>query len=191
MKRTPATITGRTREWLLVGAVLAVACSDGESHSTSAGTTQGGSQGGGSAGEGGGTPVTGVGGDGGSNGGNGGSGGTRAATTQGGGAGAGADAGGTSASGAGGAGEPNHAPEPPVIHEPGRDGQLVSGADVHMETAPMQDVDADEHRCTDWEIWDVASEARVWRTACIDGAEKLHTHMGDGSFEGSLAGELE
>jgi len=95
------------------------------------------------------------------------------------------------AAGAAGASEPNHSPEPPVIQEPSRDGRLVSGADVHMETAPMQDADGDAHRCTDWEIWDVASDARVWRTSCIGGAEKLHTHLGDGRFEGSLDGVLE
>jgi glucose/arabinose dehydrogenase len=60
-----------------------------------------------------------------------------------------------------------------------------------METAPMEDADGDAHRCTDWEIWDVILASRVWRTPCIDGVEKLHTHLGDGDFEGSLAGELE
>ena len=128
-----------------------------------------------------------------SGGGNGGSGGTRSGSSGGGAQAGGAGGTGTAggSGGAGGSGAPNHPPEAPVIQEPVRDGQLVSGADVHMETAPMQDADDDEHRCTDWEIWDVASDTRVWRTSCIDGVEKLHTHLGDGSFVGSLEGERE
>ncbi|HEY6723718.1 MAG TPA: PQQ-dependent sugar dehydrogenase, partial [Polyangiaceae bacterium] len=194
MKRHPAA-RGRICVWLLLGGVFTGACNDGDGASTS-GTGQGGSQGGsetgGSAGEAGsGTSMAGGSSGSGGSGGSVASGGTRGSTTDGGSAGAGAFTGGTSASGAGGAGDPNHPPEPPLIHEPFRDGQLVSGADVHMETAPMRDPDADEHRCTDWEIWDVVSEERVWRTRCIGGAEKLHTHLGDGDFEGSHEGERE
>ncbi|MEU8081272.1 PQQ-dependent sugar dehydrogenase [Catellatospora citrea] len=80
------------------------------------------------------------------------------------------------------------APLGPVITEPEHDGQLLSGADVHMETSPMQDVDAgSEHVCTDWEIWTVQPHERVWFADCISGVQKTHTHFGDGVFENAFA----
>ena len=80
-------------------------------------------------------------------------------------------------------------PLPPVITEPLRDGQLVNGADVHMETGPMRHPDPSrEHRCTDWAIWRPAREERVWFAPCLAGVERVHAHLGDGAFEGSLAG---
>ncbi|BCJ77533.1 hypothetical protein CS0771_70770 [Catellatospora sp. IY07-71] len=80
------------------------------------------------------------------------------------------------------------APLGPVITEPEVDGQLLSGADVHMETGPMQDVDAgSEHVCTDWEIWTVQPRERVWFEGCAGGVLKSHTHLGDGVFENSFA----
>ncbi|MBV1854661.1 PQQ-dependent sugar dehydrogenase [Catellatospora tritici] len=84
---------------------------------------------------------------------------------------------------AGQAGPAFVAPLPPVITEPAADGQLVSAADVHMETRPMQDADAgSEHVCTDWEIWTAQPHERVWFGDCIGGVQKTHAHLGDGDF---------
>lgn len=76
-------------------------------------------------------------------------------------------------------------PDPPVITEPEADGQIVNPSDVHMETQPMFDADGDDHLCTDFEIWTVDPSERVWITACIEGVERVHTHLGDGVFEGT------
>jgi PKD repeat protein/glucose/arabinose dehydrogenase len=85
---------------------------------------------------------------------------------------------------------PNRSPLMPTVTEPGRDGQVVNPADVHMETAPFSDPDGwDTHACSDFEIYNVTPPERVWMTPCIGGIEKLHTHLGDGTFEGSLAGQ--
>lgn len=82
----------------------------------------------------------------------------------------------------------NHSPATPDITEP-RVGRIVNPSDVHMETGPFSDPDAgDQHRCTDWEIWQAAPLVRVWITACIGGVERVHTHLGDGVFEGPLVG---
>lgn len=90
-----------------------------------------------------------------------------------------------------GAGSGNHPPEPPVITAPALDGQVVAGSDVHMATELMQDGDGDEHVCSDFEIWSVTPRERVWVTSCIGGLEKVHTHFGDGTFEGPFAGMTE
>lgn len=83
-------------------------------------------------------------------------------------------------------------PNTPGITEPHFNGQIVNPADVHMETFPMSDPDpGDTHFCTDWEIWAVSPSERVWITACIQGVERIHTHLGDGVFEGSHAGRSE
>ncbi|MGH7453408.1 MAG: hypothetical protein ACRENG_18810, partial [bacterium] len=83
-------------------------------------------------------------------------------------------------------------PNAPVIREPSFDGQIVNPADAHMETQPMSDPDAgDVHECSDWEIWTVAPAEMIWQTSCITGAEKVHTHLGDGRFVGSHANREE
>ncbi|WP_212825442.1 sorbosone dehydrogenase family protein [Catellatospora sp. TT07R-123] len=82
------------------------------------------------------------------------------------------------------------APQAPVITEPDAEGKLVSGADVHMETRPMQNNDAgDTHLCTDWEIWteNPSSGERVWFAGCVSGVGRVHVHLGDGVFEHSFA----
>lgn len=85
-----------------------------------------------------------------------------------------------------------HPPATPTITEPDVDGKIVNPADVHMESGPFSDPDpGDTHACTDWEIWTVSPAERVWVTSCIGGLEKLHTHLGDGVFEGSHAGRHE
>lgn len=80
------------------------------------------------------------------------------------------------------------APKAPVITEPARAGQIVSGADVHMETAPIQDADGNGHSCSDWEIWATGSVERVWFASCAEGPERVHVHLGDGRFGASHAG---
>jgi glucose/arabinose dehydrogenase len=86
----------------------------------------------------------------------------------------------------------NRRPNTPLITEPGTDGQLVNPADVHMETSAFSDPDpGDQHVCSDFEIWTITPSQRVWITSCIGGIEKVHTHLGDGVFEGSHAGRTE
>ncbi|MEV0458524.1 PQQ-dependent sugar dehydrogenase [Catellatospora methionotrophica] len=85
-------------------------------------------------------------------------------------------------------------PLPPQISEPSVDGQLLNGADVHMEAQPFADPDVrDEHFCSDWEIWSSAPEPveRVWTAPCVHGAARLHTHLGNGKFTGALDGKAE
>lgn len=83
----------------------------------------------------------------------------------------------------------NVPPAQPVMTEPSVDGQIVNPFDVHMETSAFVDANAgDLHLCSDYEIWLVAPTERVWRTSCIGGVTKLHSHLGDGAFEGSHAG---
>jgi glucose/arabinose dehydrogenase len=79
----------------------------------------------------------------------------------------------------------NSRPATPIILEP-EVGRVFNPGNVHMETEPFSDPDADEHRCTDWEIWTAAPPVeRAWVTACIGGPLRLHTHLGDGVFTGS------
>jgi glucose/arabinose dehydrogenase len=86
----------------------------------------------------------------------------------------------------------NLSPLAPTITEPGTNGQVLNAADVHMECAAFSDPDlGDSHFCTDWEIWSVSPSQRVWSTLCITGVERLHTHLGDGVFEGSHIGRTE
>jgi len=80
------------------------------------------------------------------------------------------------------------APLPPVITEPAFDGQQVYAGDVHMETGPMEDPDGDGHLGSDWEIWLLSPLERVWSSGVVDGLERVHIHLGDGTFEGSHAG---
>lgn len=83
-------------------------------------------------------------------------------------------------------------PNPPVITEPATDGQIVHPADVHMETQPMFDPDpGNTHVCTDWEIWSISPAEMVWVAGCESGVEKVHIHLGDGSFVGSYTGRTE
>jgi glucose/arabinose dehydrogenase len=83
----------------------------------------------------------------------------------------------------------NNMPSTPIITEPMKDGQTVHPADVHMETAPFSDPDAsDAHLCSDWEIRTSSPDERVWVANCISGVEKIHIHLGDGTFENSHTG---
>lgn len=76
-------------------------------------------------------------------------------------------------------------PAAPTILEPERNGQLVSGADVHMVTGPFSDPDGDAHRCTDWEIR--LEEKVAWSAPCVSGPEELHIHLADGTFADEFA----
>jgi glucose/arabinose dehydrogenase len=73
------------------------------------------------------------------------------------------------------------------VLEPAEGGAPVNPADVHME-AVFEDADGDGHECSDWEIWTVSPEGPVWEAHCATGAEKIHVHLGDGSFVNSYAG---
>jgi glucose/arabinose dehydrogenase len=85
---------------------------------------------------------------------------------------------------------PNAAPSAPTITEPATNGQVVHPGDVHMETSGYSDPDGNTHKSTDWEIWTVGPGAQpVWQTLGITGVERLHTHMGDGIFINSRAGQ--
>src|SRR5688572_24799308 len=85
---------------------------------------------------------------------------------------------------------PNAAPSAPTITEPATNGQVVHPGDVHMEASGYSDLDGNTHKSTDWEIWTVGPGAQpVWQTLGITGLERLHTHMGDGIFINSRAGQ--
>lgn len=89
------------------------------------------------------------------------------------------------------AGAQNQPPATPVVTEPPV-GRIVNPSDCHMESEPFSDANpGDTHVCTDWEIWTVTPSQRVWATLCIGGVERLHTHLGDGTFQGSHAGRVE
>jgi glucose/arabinose dehydrogenase/regulation of enolase protein 1 (concanavalin A-like superfamily) len=86
----------------------------------------------------------------------------------------------------------NRPPRAPLVNEPAAEGQLVNPADAHMEATAFSDPNpGDIHLATDWEIWTVSPLQRVWITAGVTGVERLHTHLGDGTFENSHAGRLE
>lgn len=83
----------------------------------------------------------------------------------------------------------NSPPQAPLVTEPATSGLLLSPSDVHMVTAPMVDADpGDLHLSTDWEIWWLANNSRVWSAHDAMGATALHIHLGDGTFEGAFAG---
>jgi glucose/arabinose dehydrogenase len=81
-------------------------------------------------------------------------------------------------------------PSAPTIREPTTDGEIVSGADVHMEATGFADPDGDTHVCSDWEIWAVSPMELAWQAPCAGETEKLHLHMADGTFVNSYAGEV-
>lgn len=80
-------------------------------------------------------------------------------------------------------------PATPVIREPEHDHQLVSGSDVHMVTDAFSDPDGHAHLCTDWQIR--LGEMVEWESLCATGTEKIHIHLGDGTFTGTHAGHRE
>ncbi|MGI9427811.1 MAG: hypothetical protein ACR2NM_04080, partial [Bythopirellula sp.] len=84
----------------------------------------------------------------------------------------------------------NASPATPTVTEPAVDGQVLNPTDPHLEAVGYSDTDGDLHKSSDWEIWTVGGGAEpVWQTLGIEGVERLHTHLGDGIFLNSLAGE--
>src|SRR5215212_1293611 len=86
------------------------------------------------------------------------------------------------------------APAAPAIIEPLTDGQVVSNFDVHMEADPSaySDPDGDAHQSTTWQIRETTANggATVWQSGTVtDPLSKIHIHLGDGSFIGTLAGQ--
>lgn len=87
---------------------------------------------------------------------------------------------------------PNASPDAPTITEPSVDGQVSNPGDVHMEAIGFVDGDGNAHKSTDWEISTVGVGAQVvWQTLGITGVERLHTHLGDGTFLNSHAGRTD
>jgi glucose/arabinose dehydrogenase len=85
------------------------------------------------------------------------------------------------------------APAAPVIIEPLTDGQVVSNFDVHMEADPeaYADPDGDAHQSTNWQIRESATNggATVWQANNVtEPLSKVHIHLGDGDFVGTLSG---
>src|SRR5262245_9911893 len=83
----------------------------------------------------------------------------------------------------------NNPPNTPIITQPVSDGTVVNAEDVHMETAPFSDPDpGDTHVCSDFQIWTVSPSAVVWAASCLTGVERVHCHLGDGTFQGAYVG---
>ena len=84
----------------------------------------------------------------------------------------------------------NNPPNTPSITEPSAPNMLLNPHDVHMETTMLSDPDVgDTHAGSDWEIWTTTQPAeRIWFASDVTGPEKVHAHLGDGVFMGSLAG---
>jgi glucose/arabinose dehydrogenase len=87
----------------------------------------------------------------------------------------------------------NVAPLAPAINEPAANGAVLDFQSVHMEAGPFSDADAgDTHTASQWEIWTTGAGAqRVWLSLTADPVEMVHTHLADGSFEGSHTGRTE
>jgi hypothetical protein len=77
-------------------------------------------------------------------------------------------------------------PDAPVIASPLATD--VGADDVHMEMgAPFRDPDGDAHVATDWEIRSGDGATVVW--AAYRSPVLVHAHLGDGVFQGPLAGQ--
>ncbi|MDX1962067.1 MAG: PA14 domain-containing protein [Pirellulales bacterium] len=83
----------------------------------------------------------------------------------------------------------NVAPLTPPINEPTL-GRLVNPQDLHMEAGPFSDPDVgDTHTQTQWEVRLLSTNELVWSsTAAAPQVELVHTHIGDGTFQGTHAG---
>jgi glucose/arabinose dehydrogenase len=82
-------------------------------------------------------------------------------------------------------------PAGPAFTEPGADGAVLNPADVHMAVGEFSDPDGHAHTCSDWQIWSVSSSELAWQALCATGLEKVHIHLGDGTFQNSHAGRTE
>ena len=81
--------------------------------------------------------------------------------------------------------------ETPAITEPAYENQHISASDVHMVAGPFVGSPGEGHACSDWEIRTIYSDQAVWTASCVTGALKVHIHLGDGVFAGTLAGRHE
>ncbi|MBK9388557.1 MAG: PQQ-dependent sugar dehydrogenase [Planctomycetes bacterium] len=83
----------------------------------------------------------------------------------------------------------NQAPLAPRISEPTANWVNVHPQDVHMETLGFQDPNpGDTHTATDWELVQLSNAVRVWSFLSAGTTHLQHVHLGDGVFEGPLAG---
>src|SRR5437867_13276505 len=74
-------------------------------------------------------------------------------------------------------------PDTPSVTSPPNDGATVNAADVHMETGAYFDPDGDPHLNSDWQIWSTGAGSNiVWIENAATGTDKLHTHLGQGTF---------
>ncbi|MBZ0113412.1 MAG: PQQ-dependent sugar dehydrogenase, partial [Thermoanaerobaculia bacterium] len=86
--------------------------------------------------------------------------------------------------------ESPHAPLAPQITQPDRDGAVIGGFDVHLETAAMVDPDpGDTHYCSEYEIWTADGSPlerrdEVWRADCLGGPGLTRARLADGEWEG-------
>ncbi len=81
----------------------------------------------------------------------------------------------------------NLPPLAPGWYEPS--GQFnVSPYDFHIHITPMSDPENDTHAATDFELWDVTANQRVW-SRLNSTVILVHIHNADGTFEGNLAGQ--
>lgn len=80
-------------------------------------------------------------------------------------------------------------PDTPEVTSPTPEGvEGVAAGDVHMECTPFFDADGDGPRASEWEVWDAVDDRRVW-FGTGQGLELTHVHLGNGRFEGPLAGQ--
>ena len=83
----------------------------------------------------------------------------------------------------------NNPPNTPSITEPPVANAVLHPQDVHMETSPFSDPDpGDQHEASNWQIWRTSPSELVWESPNAMGLEKVHAHLGDGTFMGSHAG---
>ncbi|HEY3204306.1 MAG TPA: PQQ-dependent sugar dehydrogenase, partial [Thermoanaerobaculia bacterium] len=80
-------------------------------------------------------------------------------------------------------------PATPVITEPSFDSETISPYDVHMVAGPFVGAPGENHVCSDWQIQTPYSAVTVWTASCVTGTLKVHIHLGDGTFVGTLAGQ--
>ncbi|RJQ16753.1 hypothetical protein C4573_01670, partial [Candidatus Woesearchaeota archaeon] len=79
----------------------------------------------------------------------------------------------------------NQPPNPPTWLEPATTN--IDTYDFHIQVFPMTDAENDSHIATDFELWDVSANQRVW-SSLYNTVTRSHIHKGDGTFEGNLAG---
>ncbi len=80
-------------------------------------------------------------------------------------------------------------PDTPEIISPTPEGvDTIAASDVHMEASAFHDADGDGPLSSDWEIWDVLLDVRVWH-GTGQGLELSHVHLSNGRMEGPRAGQ--